>query len=338
VNRMADAIRLYYRGEIFEAEKILKSIIQEDPENIGALIRFATIQEDLGKKEEAGAIYLKLAGLYEKEASYEECLKALEKASSTVPQADLAQLKGACLYRLGRYAEALSNFIIAPQNIQNLFYTGKIYFALNQYDNALKIFREILSKATNNEETFQACYWVGKSLYALGNFNEAISCFESYVSVYHGETHVFLDLAFCFLNSGCLKEAENSLLKYQDLGGNFNLTNLYLGIVNYRMGNYKQAIEYLNETPLSEQSMHWKGLAYYELGLYEDALACFSEAAKIVTKPFYFKMMGNSHLKLGNYFEAKICFEKALNDDPLDEELSKLIAITTHYLKTSEFI
>lgn len=338
MNEMADAIRLYYRGEIFESERILKSIIKEDPENISALVRYATILEELGKDEKIGEIYLRLAALYQKETCYEECLEVLEKASSKIPQSELAPLKGTCLYRMGRYEDALSYFTVSTKTIQNLFYTGKIYFALNQYDNALKIFREILSAATNNDDTFLACYWVGKSLYALGNFSEAISCFESYLSVYQGETQVFLDLAFCFLNSGCLAEAENSLLRYQELGGNINLANLYLGILNYRKGSYEQAIEYLNETSSSEQSIHWKGLAYYELGMYEDALACFSEAAKIVSKPLYFKMMGSSHLKLGNYYEAKICLEKALSDDPSDEELGKLISITGHYLEKGELI
>ncbi|MDF9406913.1 tetratricopeptide repeat protein [Pelotomaculum isophthalicicum JI] len=335
---MSDAIRLYYRGEIFESEKILKSIIKEDPENINALVRYATVLEELGKDEKAGEIYLRLAALYQKETCYEECLGVLEKASSKLPQAELAPLKGTCLYRLGRYEDALSCFTASTKTIQNLFYTGKIYFALNQYDNALKIFREIMSLANNNNDTFQAFYWVGKSLYASGNFSEAISCFESYLSIYQGETHVFLDLAICYLNSDRLAEAENNILKYKELDGNINLANLYLGIVNYRKGNHKQAVEYLGETSLSEQSLHWRGLAYYELGMYEDALACFSEATKIVSKPLYFKMMGSSHLKLGNYFEAKICFERALNDDPSDEELGKLIAITGHYLAKGELI
>ncbi|MCG9966484.1 tetratricopeptide repeat protein [Pelotomaculum terephthalicicum JT] len=338
LNEMADAIRLYYHGEIFESKRILKKIINKEPENIGALIRYAAILEELGRKEIAGKIYLKLAGLYQKDTCYEDCLEALEKASSTVPQVELAPLKGTCLYHMGRFEEALSCFSIASKSIQNLFHTGKIYFALKQYDNALKIFREIMSGATNNDDIFLACYWVGKSLYALGKFSEAISCLQSYVSVYQDKTQALLELAICFLESGSLEEAERHLLKYKELDGNIDLANLYLGILNYRKGSYEQAVEYLNETSSSEQSMHWKGLAYYELGLYEEAVACFYEAAKKTANPLYFKMMGSSHLKLGNYFEAKICLEKALDADPADEELSKLIAVTGHYLGKGELI
>lgn len=338
MNEMKEAIRLYYCGEIFEAEKILKSILEKDPENIGALIRYAGVQEDLGRKEEAGSVYLQLARIHEEEANDEECLEALDKASSVLPPIDVAPIKGACLYRLGRYKEALECFVVSPQNIQNLLYIGKSYFALNQYQNALKTFREILARATNSEETFQACYWIGKCQYYLGHLTEAVACLKSFISVYPGETQAYFDLALCLLNTDCLAEAANSLLKYQKLGGNLGLANLYLGIVYCRMGNYQQAIECLNEAPLSEQSMYWKGFAYYEIGFYENALSCFSEAAKMVATPLYVKMAGKAHLKLGNYFEAKFCFEKALDGAPGDEELKKLAAIARHYLRNAENI
>jgi len=333
---MGEAIKLYYRGELFEAEKILKLILQKEPENINALFRYAVIQEELGRKEDAGAIYLKLAGFYEKEASYEDCFDVLEKASAVLPQVSLAPLKAKCLYHLGRYAEALDYFIASPRNNQNLFYTGKIYFALNQYDNALRIFREISSKASDNEEFFQACYWTGKSLYALGELDGAISCFKSYISVCAGEAQVFLDLAFCYLKTGSFEEARDSLLKYQELGGSPDLAALYSGIVNYRLGNYERAISLLDQAPLSDRALCWKGLACYELGMYEEAVKCFSAAAKYETKPLYFKMMGKSHLKLGDFFEAKICFEKALDMDPSDEELKKLAAVSRQLLVTDE--
>lgn len=333
---MEDAIRFYYRGEIFEAEKILKRILREQPEHINALIRYAAIQEDLGRVEEAGTVFLKIAELYEKEGSHEEGLEFLEKASPSFPQAKISPLKGKCLFSLGRYTEALSHFLVSPQDNRNLFYIGKIYFVLNQHNNALRIFREILSRATDTGEIFRACYWIGKSLYALGELEEAISCFTSYISVYPNEPRVFLDLAVCYLNSGRFEEARSHLLQFRSLGGNGDTANLYLGIVNYRLGHYKEAVDLFDQTSLGEQALHWKGLTHYEMGLYEDALQCFSIAAKYEAKPLYFKMMGNAHLKRGSVYEAKICYEKALSIDPSDEDLHKLVSISGHLLKTEK--
>jgi tetratricopeptide (TPR) repeat protein len=97
-----------------------------------------------------------------------------------------------------------------------------------------------------------------------------------------------------------------------------------------------KALEYLEDTAVNEGSLHWLGLTYYGLGLYEKALSCCAELVKRTNDPFYWKIMGSAHLKLGNYFEAKMLFEKALAENPQDEELEKLLTITGHYLKAAE--
>lgn len=336
MSQMEEAIRLYYRGEIFEAEKIIKSILQEEPDNTNALARFAAVQMELGRVEEAGETYLRLAELYGKEGNWEDCLEFLEKVPEGFSREKLSLLRGKCLFRLGRYAEALSDFIVSPGNNEALFYTGKTYFALNQYNNALRTFRGILSGACDTVEMFQACYWVGKALYALGEMEEALSCFKSYISLYPNEAQVYLDLAICYLNSGRLEEARSNLLQYGHLGGSEETVYFYLGIINYHLGNYRETIDLLDKATSSDQTMHWKGLALYELGHYEDALQCFTGAAEYDTKALYLKMMGNSHLKIGSFFEAKMCYEKALSMDPSDKDLEKLVAISRHFLKTEE--
>jgi len=331
---MEEAIRLYYRGEIHEAEKFLKRLIAREPDNTIAQIRLAEIKKELGNLKEAGEIYLSLAHFFEKKKNYEECLEFLEKALPCLSQTEISPVRGRCLFQLGQYAEALSDLIISPRDNENLFYKGKCYFFLNQYNNALRIFREIFSTASDTVELLRAHYWIGKSLYALGEMEDAISCFESYVSVYSKEKQVYLDLAICYLNSGLLDKAHGNLLEYQRLGGSEDLTYFYLGIICYRQGNYRKAIELLDKTSLTGQALHWKGLACYELALYEDALENFTKAAKYETKPLYLKMMGNSNLKLGRFFEAKICYEKALGLDPADEDILGLIALSERLLKT----
>lgn len=337
MNDMAYAIKLYYSGELLESERILKSIIKDDPENINALIRYVNVLEGLGRSKEAGDIRLNIAEIYFREENYPECVNVLEKASDIFPESELALLKGTCLYHMGRYAKALNYFLIAPESADSLFYRGKIYFVLEQYDEALKMFRATITKAVPKEDVFSAYYWLGKTLSALGNQREAVASFQKCISIYRDEAQAYFDLALCFLDADKLDEAERNLLKYQDLGGNINLANLHLGILHCRKGNYEKAIEYLEGAPPDAQSLYWEGLAHYELGFYDNALTCFSEAAKSDTNLRYFKIMGKSHLKLGNYFEAKICFEKALDADPADEELDKLIDITGHYLEESEF-
>ncbi|MCL6561025.1 MAG: tetratricopeptide repeat protein, partial [Firmicutes bacterium] len=266
---MEEAIRKYYRGELVEAEKILKRILRNKPDDIHALVRYAAVQADLGHMEEAGAVYLKLAEIHEKEGSYGECLEFLDKASFFHPPAKISPLKGRCLFHLGRYIEALCHFMVSPEEHRNLFYTGKIYAALNQHENALRTFRHILSNTADTEEMFRASYWIGKSLFALGEIEEAISCFTSYLSFYPGEVQVYMDLALCCLNSGRFEDAKKHLLQYQNSGGEPDIANFYTGIVDYHLGNYLEAIRRLDRVS-HHQALHWKGLAHYELGQYED--------------------------------------------------------------------
>ncbi len=330
---MEDAIRLYYKGEIFEAEKILESIIAEEPDNINAIIRLAAIKMELRDFAAAGRLYLGLAAFYEQSGNYEECLGFLERSLPCLSQAEIAPLRGRCLFHLGRYQEALSDLIVSPPEQGTLFYKGKCFFFLGQYNNALRVFREVFAGASGKGELLRSHYWVGKCLYALGEVADAVSCFEAYIAACPKERQVYLDLAMCCLEAGFLEKASSHLLKFKKLGGSEDVTNLYLGIICYKLGDYRKALECLDKTTLTAQSMHWKGLACYELARYEDALDNFTAAARHEAKPLYLKMMGNANLKLGRFFEARICYEKAQSLDPADEDNRRLFTLSDHLLK-----
>lgn len=334
MSEMEDAIRLYYKGEILEAEKILNTIITTEPDNINAHIRLAGIKMELRDLAGAGKIYLGLANSYEKAGNFEECLEFLEKALPCLSQAEITPLRGRCLFHLGRYQEALSDLIVSPPDNETLFYTGKCFFFLSQYNNALRLFKEVFPKASDKGELLRAHYWIGKCLYALGEVENAISYFDAYISACPKEKQVYLDLAMCCLDAGLLEKAWGNLLTFRKLGGGEDVTNLYLGIICYRQGDYKKAIELLDKTSLAVQALHWKGLACYELALYEAALENFTAASKYEAKPLYLKMMGNANLKLGRFYEAKICYEKALGLDPTDGDMEKLLILSDHLLKT----
>ncbi|NLI13767.1 tetratricopeptide repeat protein [Pelotomaculum propionicicum] len=331
---MEDAIRLYYKGEIFEAEKILEGIIAEEPDNINAQIRLAAIKMELRDFAAAGRIYLGLYAFYEQAGNYEECLGFLEKALPCLSQAEITPLRGRCLFHLGRYQEALSDLIVSPPERGNLFYTGKCFFFLGQYNNALRLFREVFNNASDKGELLRSHYWIGRCLYSLGEVEDAVSCFEAYIAACPKEKQVYLDLAMCCLDAGLLEKANSYLMKFKKFGGSEDVTNLYLGIICYKQGDYRKSLDWLDKTTLAAQSLHWKGLACYELARYEDALDNFTAAVKYEAKPLYLKMMGNANLKLSRFFEAKICYEKALALDPSDEDTERLLSLSDHLLKT----
>jgi len=333
---MSSAIRFFYSGNLEEAESILEEILKEDRNNINALVRYGVVLEGLGKAMEAGQVYARLAQMYFKERNYTECREVLDKAIDYLPDSEfLPLLKGNCLYRLGCYREALPYFEEAPKELENLFYIGKIHFALRQYPEAGKVFRSIKGKSEKKEDSRLADYWLGKTYSALGRFGEAVNCLKNYNKAYPDEKQVYLDLALCYLETEKWSEAENNLIIYRDKGGNSKLANLNLGIVHYRKGEFEQAIEYLDNAPVNEQSLHWKGMTYFSQGMYNEAIECFAELFRMTNDLFYCKIMGSARLKLGHYYEAKMLIERASAENPEDQDLLKMLSIAAHYLKES---
>lgn len=333
MNEMEEAIRLYYQGDLLRAEKILKRLTESEPDNINAHIRLAEIEKELGDLEAAEAVQLKIAGIYEKNGNYEECLDILEKIKPQSLYDIFLHLRGKCLFHLGRYSEALSDFLVSPRDNEIMFYMGKCYFFLENFDEALKTFKLIFTETKSREELYRSHYWIGKSLYGLGQVEDAIACFNSYIPSYPKEKQVYLDLAICYLNVRSFDRAKKSLARYKKLGGSTDVVYFYAGLVCYNQEDYTGAITNLDKTSLDDQSLHWKGMAYYQLAQYEEALECFSQASKHQAKPLYLKMMGNANLKLERYFEAKFCYEKALDLEPSDEDIRRLIYVTEGLLK-----
>ncbi|MFX4262275.1 tetratricopeptide repeat protein [Pelotomaculum propionicicum] len=332
MNEMEEAIRLYYQGDILRAERILKRLVESEPENINACIRLAEIEKELDKLEEAEEVNLKIAAIYEKNGGYEDCLDILDRIKPQFLLDIFLPLRGRCLFHLGRYSEALSDFLQSPWDSQTKFYEGKCYFYLGNYDDALKTFKEIFSETSSREELYLSHYWIGKSLYGQGNIEDAIACFNSYIPSYPKEKQVYLDLAICYLNIRNFDKAKKSLAKYRRLGGSTDVVYFYTGLICYNQEDYMGAIANLDKTSLDDQSLHWKGMAFYQLARYEEALESFSQASKSQAKPLYLKMMGNANLKMGNFFEAKFCYEKALDLDPSDEDIKRLIYVTESLL------
>jgi superkiller protein 3 len=334
---MAAAIRFFYSGNLEEAESILEEILEEDQHNLSALVRYGAVLEGLNKPKEAGAVYRRISELHYREGSYSECLEALDQAIHYLPEADnLPVMKAICLYRLSRFREASPLFREASPSVENLFFFGKTLFALKEYDEGEKVFRSIKAKAATREDHYLGDFWLSKILYAMGKFSEAVPGLEEYIAAYPGETQAHLDLALCLLEAGDWDKAANHFEEYRNLGGKTEIADYYSGIVCYHKGEYEQAIEYLNMAPKREQTNHWQGLAYYELGLYEEAIRCFTQIEKSMNEIFYLKIMGSAHLKQGNYYEAKLLLEKALLEDPEDQELNKMLSITSHYLEESK--
>ena len=90
---------IYYLGKYDEAEKILNSVIENDPTFVSAYLTMGQIHEENNKIEDAImcyeaiidiepkelAAYLNLALLYKKNKNFSEAVKVYQKASISLP-------------------------------------------------------------------------------------------------------------------------------------------------------------------------------------------------------------------------------------------------------------
>jgi tetratricopeptide (TPR) repeat protein len=112
-----------------------------------------------------------------------------------------------------------------------------------------------------------------------------------------------------------------------------NLSKYYVGISYLRMGQYEEAIEYLDEFDCNDimvcaVAIGARGDAYMELGEIEKAIDFYESAvdhsSNDLTAPIYLMKMGNALFSQGNYTEAIESFERLKKEFPMSQEAESI--------------
>ncbi|GEM_PF-6914211 len=127
-------------------------------------------------------------------------------------------------------------------------------------------------------------------------------------------------LAECDLSEGRAREALASLSRLEQLKTEPRVL-LAKGIANIRLGDYKLAIEDIEEA-LRRDTHMWRGwnslgIAFDMAGRHEDAASVYETAAELnTTSGAAYNNMGMSYLQQGKTGEAITAFRKSLERDP----------------------
>ena len=112
-----------------------------------------------------------------------------------------------------------------------------------------------------------------------------------------------------------------------------NLANYMAGIAYMNLGDYKNAVKYLNEfssddavlAPIAKGKL---GDAFSDLDQLDDALAYYKEAAEMsdnsVTTPLYLLKAGNTAMDLGKYDQAVVFFKEIKEKYPNSDEAKRI--------------
>ena len=193
------ALHIHGSGNLADAEKLYRQLLDEDPGQADALHYLGVIHLQTGRIEEAVSLirssidarpdYLdamvNLGFGLNSMGRFEEAVTQFESVlnAGLVTAPVLANLGGA-LAHLGRYGQAVARFEEAlklqPELAETRRSLADVLLRLGRTDDAL---REIRKALATGEPTLPMQVSLGNILFAAGQFDEAIECFEQVLAL-----------------------------------------------------------------------------------------------------------------------------------------------------------
>ena len=346
------AVALHRQGELSDAEKSCRSLLQIAPNNFEALHLLGllmhaqgrsldaldAIREALQKRPNDAATILNYGGILGQLGRFEEALASFRQVIEI--QLDCAKAfynQGSVLNSLNRFNEALSSFDKAielePDYAEAFNNRGMSLAQLGHFDDALVSYDKAVTLSPNFAEAFNNR---GISFAELGRFEDALASYDRAITVSP-------DFAEAFNNRGnafhALKRYEEALTSYSKA---IVLKPTYAVAFNNR-GNTLKELKRLTEAlasvdksvvlkPSGPEAFNNRGNILKELHRFEEALASYDQA--IAIKADYseaFNNRGNVLKELNRYDDALKSYETAVAFKPDNSE-----ALNNHAIALTE--
>ena len=275
-----EALLLYTSGQLLEAEKKYRKVLQWDSYHAKAwhdlgIVYYKRLQyqdalEHILKSLEIdpsiGIHYQSLGLVLEELGHTSQAMEAYQQAIILNPQSiDAYNRLGNILSNLGELEQAASIYRQAiasePNHFGSYLNLGNILMAQHQIDEAIKVYEKSLQLKPRNPDTLhnlgvafeakndqeQAALHFGYAAYRQGKYAEAIIKYEKFLSTQVGDINFYVALADCYK---CLNREEEALNIYQEgLKHYHNSAGLYLHLTltlqNY--GRIQEAIAVASE-------------------------------------------------------------------------------------------
>ena len=193
---------------------------------------------------------------------------------------------------------------------------GKFEEALKFADKAQEVKKE--EKSDN--------FWYKKAVRCceFGEYEEAIDCLDKDLSVHKKsyETYFLKGLILIQLKNSA--EAIECFNKASEERNQRYLQNSKKADQMKKVHKFEKALQYtdltVNEKPLDSEFWHNKGIAYFKLKKYENAIDCFTKAQQEKEIPKILYDQAKCELFLGNEEKGLDFLEKSCNLDPTSRE------------------
>jgi len=232
--------------------------------------------------------------------------------------------KGASLYALGRYEEAINCLAkaieIEPHDAVAWNNKGNPLRSLGRHEESLACYSKALEINSR-----VAGFWSNKglTLCALGRYEEALTCYSKSLEIEPQQAGVLSNKGLALSPQGRHQEALTCCRRAVEIDPQFSAAWNNLGIALSGLGRLEEAHACFTKAveidPGNIDSWLRKGVTLGEMGHHEEAFACFSKILEIDPRyPDAWINLGLTLRFLGEPEGAINCFEEVLKLNPRD--------------------
>ncbi len=255
-----------FSASIFGESRI--SFLQEKYEQCQTILTEGL--QRISRNENQSRLWYQLASCYRGSQKYRDELDALQKYLETNPKtfltAEIFESQGDAFYALGEFSNASEQYLASLELENNTSVQLKLadsYDANELYSEALKIWLEILSTSTSDQQKARICYRMGETYIKIGSKEQAFSQFQEAVNQYPRYYDSYASLLILIDNNQPVNEFQR-------------------GLVNYYVQQYALASEafyrYIAAEPSHDgSSFYYIGLCQMYMAEYEAAISSFQK-------------------------------------------------------------
>jgi PAS domain S-box-containing protein len=231
--------------------------------------------------------------------------------------------------------------------IQSLLLLGHLYFDNGYFENAQKVFSEVLSKFSNeltDDQMADVNHSLGLNHIRFNNYDKSLNLFQEALLFYEktnnklGIARALKDIGAIYFYLGnensALDYYQKALIIYRELNDIDGIAKSYnnIGMIFKDKGNFELALDYLNRSLKIKQKQNNKygiantigniGAVYIESGQYDKAISFFNQALEIWKELEYLHGITEVYNYLGEVYIKMQEYQKALESLLKCQEIS----------------
>jgi protein O-GlcNAc transferase len=312
-SELRKAFQFHQSGQLHEAEKIYKRILEINPNHCESSYLLGVIAHQAGKIDIARDLIHKAIQNNPQNPTYYNHLGNVFKDKGEVQEAIACYQKA---------LELKPDYAGAYYNLGSLFhYEGKLEEAISFYHKALEF-----------KPDYAAAYYnMGVALQDLHKIKEAICCYDKALQLNLELPELYYNMGTSFQEQGNPSDAILCYQKALELKPHYPGAYNNMGIAYYHQGELNEAISCFHEALLQKQdyaeAYNNMGNALQEQEKFSEAISCYRKALEVEPdSAVAYYGMGNAFQEQSRLNEAISCLEKAIQLKPnLSEAYSHLV-------------